>query len=84
MHWIFHQHPRAEDTVRYRCRHVSFLSRTNVPGEEEYLFAPYSVFTIRHASWSESPTIDDPHVVELDAAIDNRREPEDLPTAPWA
>ena len=83
VHWIFHQHPEAEASVMHRCRHVSFVSRTNVPGEEEYLFAPYSVFTIRRVCWSDNPTANNPHVVELDVAVDNKEEPEDLPLAPW-
>ena len=28
---------------RYRCKHVNLVERSNVPGEFEYLFAPYSV-----------------------------------------
>ena len=85
VHWIFHQHPRAEASVEYRCRHVSYISdsMTNVPGEGEYLFAPYSVFTIRRVCWSDNPTAGNPHVVELDVAVDNKEEPEDLLLAPW-
>ena len=28
--------------------------------------------------------MDDPHVIELEAAVDNKEEPEDLPLAPWS
>ena len=59
------------------------VSRTNVPGEEEYLFAPYSVFSVVTARWNAGTTAE-PHEVELLAAVDNKREPEDLPLAPWS
>ena len=55
----------------------------NVPGEEEYLFAPYSVFTFRRSTWNAGTTAD-PHEVELLAAVDNKGEPEDLLLAPWS
>jgi len=59
------------------------VSRTNVAGEEEYLFAPYSVFTVVAARWKAGTTAE-PHEVELLAAVDNKGEPEDLPLAPWS
>ena len=55
----------------------------NVPGEEEYLFAPYSVFTVLRSTWNAGTTAD-PHEVELLAAVDNKGEPEDLLLAPWS
>jgi hypothetical protein len=66
-----------------KCLHVNLVKRTNVPGEEEYLFAPYSAFTVSSATWNAG-TVADPHVVELLAAVDNKEEPEDLPLAPWS
>eukprot|EP01045_Picozoa_sp_COSAG04_P008174 COSAG04_NODE_447_length_14267_cov_17.958569_11_plen_53_part_00 len=50
---------------------------------QEYVFAPYSVFTVVSAEW-KAGTTDDPHVIELQAAVDNKGEPEDLPLAPWS
>ena len=83
-----HVDPRGRMGFRHRCKHVNLTSdaQTNVAGEQEYLYAPYSVFTVRSVRWSASGAADedDPHVIELDAALDNTREPEDLPTAPWA
>ena len=66
-----------------KCLHVNLVKKTNVPGEEEYLFAPYSAFTVLSASWNAG-TVADPHVIELLAAVDNKAEPEDLPLAPWS
>ena len=50
-------------------------------GEAEYLFAPYSCFTVEEVTWASHP--DEPHRVALRASIDNRRESEDLPLCPW-
>ena len=66
-----------------RCLHVNLVEKSNVPGEEEYLFAPYSAFTVLSAKW-RAGTVAEPHVVELLAAVDNKAEPEDLPLAPWS
>ena len=52
-------------------------------GEEEYLFAPYSAFTVVKASWNRG-TDTNPHIVELLAAVDNKEVREDLPLAPWS
>ena len=45
-----------------------------LPDEQEYLFAPYSAFTVLSAKWNAGTTAD-PHVVELLAAHDNKTEP---------
>ena len=45
----------------HRCRHVNLVTKTNVPGEEEYLFAAYSTFVVKRVRWSTNPTIDEPH-----------------------
>ena len=66
-----------------KCAHVNLVQKSNVPGEEEYLFAPYSAFTVISTKWG-SGTDEDPHVIELCAAPDNKAEPENLPLAPWA
>ena len=67
------------------CKHVNLVKeeRSMVAGEQEYLFAPYSVFTVRSAEWAAG-SVDEPHVIELDAAVDNRDESEDLQLAPWS
>ena len=65
-----------------------------VSGEQEYLFAAYSIFTVRAVSWGEGGA---PHRIDLDAASDNRPEAEggegrwatpvgseELPLAPWS
>ena len=53
-----------------------------VPREDEYLFAPFSVFTVRSTQW-RAGTAADPHIIEIDAAADNDQEPADLPLSPW-
>ena len=66
-----------------KCLHVNFVKTSNVAGEEEYLFAPYSAFTVLGATWNAG-TVAEPHEIELLAAVDNKEEPEDLPLAPWS
>jgi hypothetical protein len=69
----------------HKCRHVNLVTRRvpGLPDEQEYLFAPYSTFSVLSATWNVG-TMDDPHVIELLAAVDNRTESEDLPLAPWS
>lgn len=53
-------------------------------GEKEFLFVPYSVFTVREVVWRDKPTWMDPHIVHLDVAVDNLLyEDQCLPLAPW-
>jgi hypothetical protein len=70
------------DSAR-KCKHVNLVAKTNVPGEQEYLFCMYSAFTVLSVSWNAG-TVADPHQIELLAAVDNKDEPEDLPLAPWS
>ena len=71
---------RGKTEEKYRVRHMSFVMNTSVPGEAEYLFAPYSVFTLQSVKWGTNPP---QHHFVIKAAIDNREEDEDLPLAPW-
>ena len=66
-----------------KCLHVNLVRQTNAVGEAEYLFVPYSVFTVLRASWNAG-TDSEPHIVVLMAAVDNKVEAEDLPLAPWS
>jgi len=65
----------------YRVQHMTFVSKTLIKGESEYLFAPYSVFTLLSVEWS--PKRRKPHEFVIQAAVDNQDEEEDLPLAPW-
>ena len=71
------------------CRHVNLIEKSVIVGpdgdaaEDEYLFVPYSAFTVLGATW-KAGTFDDPHVIELLTAVDNKAKPEDLPLAPWS
>jgi len=68
-----------------KCHHVNRITKRvpNLPDEREYLFAPYSAFTVISARW-RAGTVADPHVIELHAAPDNIGPSEDLPLAPWS
>ena len=75
--WEFVFHPK------FGCKHVNFLKKSNVEGEEEFLFTAYSVFTVRSREIKTQPNWMDPHKIVLEVAPDNRLYPEDLPLAPW-
>ena len=78
-----------------QCRREAYGRRPNaqqctdgtVHGEDEFLFAPFSVFTARRVHWEDSPLVDmfteRPHIIEVDVAPDNRGQPSGLPIAPW-
>ena len=53
---------------------------TGVAGEQEFLFPPYSVFTIRKVERDNTLGI---HAIELEAAFDNQEEALDIEVAPW-
>jgi len=85
--WRFHLDGNKPESAR--CKHLNFIDRTDgtVHGEDEYLYAPYSTFTVRAVAWEEAPLVDTytvrHHIIDLDVASDNRREPLELPSAPW-
>ena len=60
---------------------MSMVVHSSNSREREYLFAPYSVFTFVNAEWSSNPR--KPHEIDIQAAIDNLNEDENLPLAPW-
>ena len=73
--------PRGKDHPEYRVKHMGLVSKTLIAGEYEYLFAPYSVFTLVSVKWSA--TLLKPHEFTIRAAQDNKEEDESLPLAPW-
>ena len=79
--WRITFDPRGKRHPEYRVQHMTFVSKTLVEGEEEYLFAPYSVFTLESVCWS--PQLRKPHEFTIRAAYDNKNEDENLPLTPW-
>ena len=47
------------------CKHVNFLERANVEGEEEFLFTAYSVFRVLSQEIKSHPRWTDPHKIVL-------------------
>ena len=45
--WVVHVDPSGEHDAAHRCAHVNYVSHTHVGGEAEFLFVPYSIFTVR-------------------------------------
>ena len=81
--WIVEVDSRGRDALQYRCKRVNFCENSDVPGEEEFLFAPYSVFTVISLTAPPVPPDHDTVVVRVQAAVDKQKESEDLPLAPW-
>ncbi len=79
--WEVQVDPAGELDRGRRCKHVNYVLRSLAGDEKEYLFAAYSVFTVRQCEWSDDPTL--PSRIVLDAALDNSAEDEELPLAPW-
>ena len=68
-----------------------FIDKTDgtVDEEEEYLFPPYSTFTVRSVEVCANPFGVNEyskayHKIHLDVAPDNSSEDLELPLAPWA
>ena len=85
--WTVKVDPRGEAQLLYRCKHVNQVSKSNVDGESEFLYAPYSVFTIESVTLPPAGAAPTPHApirIVLVAALDNQAESKKLPLAPWA
>ena len=77
--WTLKLHPVL------KCNHANLVERKSlVQGEQEFLYAPYSVFEVVSVDWKAQPSWEDPHQVTLQVAPDNNK-PADmgLPLAPW-
>ena len=77
--WRITFDPRGKKNPDYRVRHMTLVSKTLTGSENEYLFAPYSVFTLVSVKWSEDSAIK----FSIRAARDNKEEDECLPLTPW-
>ena len=67
--WTFHYDATS------RCCHVNYIEQAD---EQEFLFMPYSVFTVRSVHWQPVPTQTNQHLIEVDVAADNRSVPNSL------
>jgi len=77
--------------ARLGCNHVNLINlhdgslggNANAAAEAEWLFAPYSFFTVESVDYKDNPTWTNPHSVVLRVAPDNQLERADVPNAPW-
>lgn len=81
--WVVHVDKRGASNQRYRNRNASLIRKSQVEGDEEYLFVPYSVFTVTKVVRGESSGFSRPFEIHVQAALDNALEPQDLILAPW-
>ena len=79
--WRITFDPRGKHDYEYRVQHMTFVSKTLIKGEHEYLFAAYSVFKLVSIEWSAK--LSKPHKFVIRAAVNNKSEDENLPLAPW-
>jgi hypothetical protein len=85
--WSIKVDARGFLQLLYRCRHLNQKAKSKVPGEFEFLYAPYSVFTMESVtlpSGGAAPTAACPTRIVIVAALDNKDEPHDVPLAPWS
>ena len=75
--------PDGETDEDVLCQNANYIANTLVPGEDEYLFVPYSVFTVTKVELSPNPNYKKPHRIYITAADDSLLEAEDQPLAPW-
>ena len=60
--WMVEMEARGRDDAALKCKQVNFVD-TNTLGQEELLFAPYSVFTVLQLHVPANPSDDDPVTV---------------------
>ena len=78
--YIFH----LDSVSKTKCYNVNSISdHSNVANEKEFLFLPYSIFTVRFVSIKNETSVSNPHIVHLDVAKDSERESEFLPLIYW-
>ena len=78
--------PRGKEDPSKLCQNVNKIVKRakGVPDEHEYLFTPYSVFTIKcfEKSSKLKATPSHPHIIHLVAALDSKQEDDDLIVLP--
>eukprot|EP00039_Didymoeca_costata_P017621 m.326826 g.326826 ORF g.326826 m.326826 type:complete len:424 (-) comp16560_c2_seq75:188-1459(-) len=81
--WIVDVDPAGKIDKSKLCQHAGLVLSSHFQYEKEYLFVPYSVFTVKDVKLSNNPNYRNPHIIRLEAAHDNKLELENLPLAPW-
>jgi hypothetical protein len=71
--WTVHVDPAGADDATKRCKHANLIKYSMVPGEQEYLFSAYSIFTVRSVEWGVDRAH---HRIHLDAASNNKSDAE--------
>jgi hypothetical protein len=79
--WRVMLDPRGKPQHEYRVQHMTFVAKTLIKGEHEYLFAPYSVFKLVSIEWSSK--LEKPHEFVIHPSVNNKVEDENLPLTPW-
>ena len=67
--WMILLDGRGTRDPQHRCMHASFVAKSHLQTEHEFLFSPYSVFQVVATHWS--PLLNKHHTIVLRAATDN-------------
>ena len=83
MHWIIHVDRREK--IRFDTgKHVNYVTKSHFEGQAtEHEFLYFLLTLHREIRGGRTPAGSNPHVIELEVAIDGLEEPDDLPSAPW-
>ena len=86
--WCIKVDGRGVREPEHRVLHASFVQKSLIPGEGEFLYAPYSAFEVETVRWAKPDSagkyaVGVYHQVLVRSAIDNKGWDEDLPLAPW-
>jgi len=84
--WCIMLDGRGRTESEFRCKHAKFVLKTEVEGEMEFLFAPYSVFTVIRTDFSPQDwsSRSARYTVCIEASIDNDSSEKNLGLAPWS
>ena len=67
--WVVLLDGKGARDPQYRCMHASFVQKSHLSKEREFLFSPYSVFHVVATQWSLE--LKKRHTIVLRAATDN-------------
>jgi len=84
--WCILVDKRGRSKSEFRCKHASFMYKTEIKGEMEFLFTAYSVFKVVRVDFSPQDWSkpDSRYTVVIEATIDNDSHDDNLPLAPWS
>merc|ERR1712025_1206202 len=83
--WCILLDARGRYEKEFRCNHAKFVAKTEIEGEMEFLYSPYSVFKVIQTDFSPQDWSDknSRYTVCVEASLDNNTYKNDLELSPW-